>query len=151
MTTEQIAALTQERDTHKTAAAALTAELGQLKTNVVALTAERDTLKTSVDALTAEKTKAAAELDKAEHARVLTAALSGDKPLLTPAQKPWAEKLALAALNEYLEATKPVLDGKRQSEGGAGTGVAALSQVEKDMCRRLGVTEEAFAKTKAGA
>jgi phage I-like protein len=84
---------------------------------------------------------------------VLAAALSGDAPLLTPAQKAWAEKLSLAALNEYLEATKPVMDAKRQSGGeGAGAGgtqSAALSQLERDMCARTGTSHEDFIKAKA--
>jgi phage I-like protein len=143
---QQIAALTAQNDASKTATAALTTERDALKTNVAALTQERDSL-------IADKAKAAAAADKAEHARVLAAALSGDTPLLTPAQKPWAEKQSLAALNEYLAATKPVMDTKRQSggagEGSGGTGVAALSQIEMDMCARTGTSHADFIKAKA--
>lgn len=141
-----LAALTAERDAAKTQIAALTTERDGLNTKLAALTAERDGLQAKVAAAEQEKAAAALTAEKAKHAEVMTAALSDGR--LTPAQKPWAEKTSLAALTEYLEATKPLpiavdLQSQRQEGGGHG-----LTDVELATCSRMGVTPEAFAKTK---
>lgn len=137
---QQIAALTKERDTAATSVAALTTENGQLKANVAALTAERDQLKQA-------RETAQAEQDKAKHAELLQAALTDGR--LAPAQKPWAEKQSLAALTEFLDAAKPVVDlTKRQAEGGGDGGGQSLSQEELAMCTRMGVSAEDFLKAK---
>lgn len=129
------------------ALAALTKERDLLNTQVAALTAERDGLKVKLDAIEADQAAAALAAEQAKHAELLQAALTDGR--LVPAQKPWAGKQSLAALTEYLDATKPVavlnqqVDGK---EGGHG-----LSQDELAMCTKMGVSPEDFAKTKAGA
>lgn len=142
MTPEQLAALTAERDGLKSNLVTLTAERDGLKEQVVALTGERD-------GLVAEKAQAALAAEKAQHAELLTAALSGEKPRLMPAQKAWAEKLSLAALKEYLDATAP-LDLGRQSAL-AGNDTHGLTPDELAMCSKMGVTPEDFKKAKAKA
>lgn len=141
MTPEQLAALTAERDSLKSTVASLTAERDGLKTQVAALTTERD-------ALVADKAKAALAAEATEKADLINAALSGDKPLLVPAQKEWAEKQPLAALREYLEATGPVALATQQSEAGGGDASHGLTKDELAMCSKMGVTAEQFAATK---
>lgn len=136
---QQIAALTQERDAAKTNIAALTAERDQAKTQVAALTAERDQLKAAAD-------QAKLDADKKAHAELLQAALTDGR--LVPAQKPWAEKQSLAALTEYLDATKPVAALTRQTGDAGGTDANGLTEDEQAMCTRMGVTAEEFAKAK---
>lgn len=155
MTPEQLAALTAERDGLKSTVASLTAERDGLKTQVAALTTERDGLKTQVAALTSERdgliaaqAQAALAAEQTEHATLLAAALSGDQPRLVPAQKAWAEKLSLAALKEYLEATGPVALAAQQSAPPAGDGRHGLSQDERALCAKMGVTAEQFAAAK---
>ena len=65
---------------------------------------------------------------------------------LTPAQKAWAEKQSLADLTEYLEATNPLAVLKKQTDGKDGGN--GLTQEELEMCKRMGVTPEDFAKAK---
>jgi phage I-like protein len=140
MTPEQIAALTQERDTAKTSLAALT-------TQVATLTTERDTAATQLAALKAEADKAKAETDKAAHATLLTAALTDGR--LTPAQKPWAEKQPLAALTEFLDSATAVADlTRRQANPGDAGNADGLSTEELAMCTRMGVAPADFAKAK---
>lgn len=128
--------------------AALTKERDLLNTQVAALTAERDGLKVKLDAIEADQAAAALAAEQAKHAELLQAALTDGR--LVPAQKPWAEKQSLAALTEYLDATKPVAvlnqqaDGK---EGGQGGG-HGLSQDELAMCTKMGVSPEEFKKSK---
>ena len=142
---QQVAALTSERDGLKADVVALSVERDNLKTQAAALTTERDALAAKVAA--AEKVQAEAQLtaDKAKHAEVLTAALTDGR--LTPAQKPWAEKQSLAALSEYLDATKPLPLTQTQANG-TGTGVAALTADEAAMCARMGVTHDDYRKAK---
>lgn len=141
----QVAALTSERDGLKTQLAALTTERDNMKTQVAALTAERDAQQAKLDAIEQEKAAAALASEKAKHADLLAAALNDGR--LTPAQQPWAEKQSLAALTEYLDATDPLAILKKQSGGGA-DGNHGLTKEELDMCKRMGVTPEDFAKTK---
>ena len=125
MTPEQIAALTQERDTAKTTLVALTTERDALKTNVAALTAERDAAAAQLAALKADA-------DKAAHAALLTAALTDGR--LTPAQKPWAEKQNLAALTEFLDSATAVADlTKRQAKPGDAGNPEGLTNEELAM------------------
>lgn len=140
---QQIAALTTERDAAKTSVAALTAERDALKTNVVALTKERDALKAAAD-------QAKADADKKAHADLLQAALTDGR--LTPAQKPWAEKQPLAALTEFLDASKPLADLTQRQAGKDGQADASgLTAEEVAMCTRMGVSTEAFIKAKTPA
>lgn len=137
-----LAALTTERDGLNTQVAALSAERDGLKTQLAALTAERDTLKQ-------EQAAAALAAETAKHADVLAAALTDGR--LTPAQKPWAEKQSLAALTEYLDATKPLpIAGELQADANKGGG-DGLSTEELAMCTRMGVTPADFKKAKAQA
>lgn len=136
---QQIAALTTERDAAKTNIAALTAERDQANTQLAALTAERDGLKAAAD-------QAKADADKKAHADVLQAALTDGR--LTPAQKPWAEKQSLAALTEYLDATKPVAALTRQAGDAGAQGEHGLTSDELVMCTRMGVSPEDFVKAK---
>lgn len=144
---KNLAALTAERDGLNTQVAALTAERDGLNTKLAALATERDTLKTQVTTLEQEKATAALATEKAKHAEVMAAALTDGR--LTPAQKPWAEKQSLAALTEYLDATKPLpIAGAGQAVGHQGGGVG-LTDAELAMCSRMGVTPEDFKKAKA--
>ena len=141
---KQVAALTSERDGLKTQVTSLTAERDGLKTQLATLTAERDAQKTKLDALEKEKADAALASEKAKHTDLLTAALNDGR--LTPAQKAWAEKQSLADLTEYLEATNPLAVLKKQTDGKDGGN--GLTQEELEMCKRMGVTPEDFAKAK---
>ncbi len=136
MTNEEIAALNQ---THATAVAALTAERDGLRTQIAALTAERD-------AQAAAVATAAAEADKAKHAEVLLAALTAGT--LSPAQRPWAERQSLAALTEFIAATKPLLPNERQAYAGDATGAEGLTDIELAMCSRTGVSPKDFLAAK---
>ncbi|WP_247318202.1 phage protease [Ralstonia pseudosolanacearum] len=128
--------------------AALTTERDSLKTNVAALTAERDSLKAKVDAAEKEKAEAALAAERKQHGDLLQAALTDGR--LTPAQKPWAEKQSLAALTEYLDASKPLPILDKQADG-KGDGQHGLTETELVMCTRMGVTAEQFANAKKGA
>ncbi len=146
-TEQQVAALTAERDTAKTQLAALTAENATIKTQVAALTTENAELKGKVAAVESEKAAAALAADKAKHAELLTAALTDGR--LVPAQKAWAEKQSLAALTEYLDATKPVALLNKQVNGKDDAGNHGLSDVELAYCTKMGVEPKDYAKTKA--
>lgn len=143
---KQVAALTVERDGLKTQVAALAAERDGLKTTVASLTAERDGLQARVDAADKAKREATLAADQAKHAELLLAALTDGR--LTPAQKPWAEKQTLAALTEYLDATKPLplANGRQADDQDGGHGLTAD---ELAMCSRMNVTPESYAATKA--
>ena len=147
MTPEQIAALSQERDTLKTSHAALTAEVGTLKANVAALTTERDALKASVEAAAAEKAQAALAAEIKARDDLITAALGDGR--LTPAQKPWAEKQPLASLTEFLGAAPQLPPGGGRQGGGESGGKAALTADEIAMCTRMSVSTEDYLKSKA--
>jgi len=126
--------------------AALTSERDSLKTNLAALTAERDTAVAELAALKAQNEKAAQEAEKAAHASLLTAALTDGR--ITPALKPWAEKLPLAALREYLESAAPAGVLNKQASGKENPATAALTQEEQTLCAKLGVSHEQFLKAK---
>jgi phage I-like protein len=143
---KQLAALAAERDVEKQKVAALTADLDKSKTQVAALTAERDALATKVAAVDKEKADAALAADKDKHTELMAAALTDGR--LVPAQKVWAEKQSLAALTEYLEATKPIAALARQVEGKGAAGSHGLNDVELAACTRAGLTPEEFAKNK---
>ncbi|CAH0447779.1 hypothetical protein LMG10661_03852 [Ralstonia syzygii subsp. syzygii] len=148
MSQQEIAALTTERDGLKSQLAALTTERDGLKTNVAALTAERDALKAKVDGIEKEKAEAALAAERKQRGDLLQAALTDGR--LTPAQKPWAEKQSLAALTEYLDASKPLPILDKQADG-KGDGQHGLTETELVMCTRMGVTAEQFANAKKGA
>jgi len=144
---EALAALTSERDGLKTNVVALTAERDGLKTQVAALSTERDALKIKVDAVDKERAEAALTAEKGKHSELLQAALTDGR--LTPAQKGWAEKQSLAALTEYLDASKPLAILNRQGDDKDAGGGHGLNQEELAMCTRMGVTPEDFKKAKA--
>lgn len=144
---KQLAALTAERDGLNTKVAALAADLDKSAKQVAALTAERDALAAKVAATDKEKAEAALAADKAKHAELLQAALTDGR--LVPAQKGWAEKQSLAALTEYLDATKPLALLAKQADGKGAAGNHGLNDVELAACTKMGVTPEEFAKNKA--
>lgn len=143
--TKEVAVLTVERDTLKTSIATLTTERDTLKTDVVALSLERDALKVKVEAIEKAQAEAALAVEKSKHTDLITAALTDGR--IAPAQKAWAEKQSLAALTEYLDASKPILAAGRQHEA-AGTGEHGLNAEELAMCTKMGVTPEDYAKNK---
>ncbi len=145
---QQIAALTTERNTLQTSVADLTTQLGTANAKVAALTTERDGLATQVAALTKEKADAAAAAEKKQHAELLQAALTAGR--ITPALKDWASKQSLAALTEYLEQSNPLAMLTKQHDGKDATATAALTKEEMDMCERMNIKPEDYAKTKAG-
>ncbi|MDD2722223.1 MAG: phage protease [Gallionella sp.] len=153
LTEKEIAALTAEHNAAKTQVVALTAERDGLTAKVAALTTERDGLNTKVADLSAkvasfekEKAEAALAADKAKHGELLAAALTDGR--LTPAQKPWAEKQSLAALTEYLDATKPLAMLGKQAGDKDAAGNHGLNADELAVCARAGLTPEEFAKSK---
>lgn len=146
---EAIAALTADRDAATTKLAALTAENTTIKTSLAALTSENAELKGKVTAIEAEKVQAALTVEKAKHEEVLQAALTDGR--LIPAQEGWAKKQSLAALTEYLEASKPLAILNKQADGKAGTGEHSLSSDQLAMCTRMNVSPEEFAKTQLRA
>lgn len=88
--------------------------------------------------------------------RLVESALTEGK--LLPAQKDWALDLGktnLAALTAYLEKTPAIVAlGGTQTGGkppGGSDPVAALSATEAAVAKQLGISDEAFAKTKAAA
>ncbi|BCB28427.1 hypothetical protein SKTS_33130 [Sulfurimicrobium lacus] len=145
---KDVAALAVERDGLKTQVAALVAERDGLKTSLAALTVERDTLKAKADAAEQEKAEAALTTEKAKHGELLQAALTDGR--LTPAQKGWAEKQTLAALTEYLDASKPLGILQKQTDGMDGGG-HGLTEAELAMCSRMGVSPEDFTEAKGKA
>ncbi|ALF87437.1 MULTISPECIES: phage protease [Ralstonia solanacearum species complex] len=145
MSQQEIAALTTERDGLKSQLAALTTERDGLKTNVAALTAERDTLKAKVEGIEKEEAEAALAAERKQHGDLLKAALTDGR--LTPAQKPWAEKQSLAALTEYLDASKPLAILDKQADGKS-EGAHGLTHEELAMCKKMGVTPEQYVAAK---
>lgn len=141
-----VAALTVENSSLKSSVADLTKQRDDLNVANAALTKERDTLTTQVAALTKEKTEAAAAAEKKQHADLLAAALTDGR--LIPAQKAWAEKQSLAALTEYLDATKPVAMLTKQADGKVSDQNHGLNAEELAMCTRMNVSPEDYAKTK---
>ena len=144
-TPEQLAALTVERDGLKTSIAALTAERDGLKTQLAALTTERDALTGKIAEIEAAQLQAALAAENKQRDDLVQAALTDGR--LVPAQKAWAEKQALAALTEYLDATDPLSIAKRQAGDGHKTHQAALTKEQSEMARKMGVSEEEFLAT----
>ena len=126
--------------------AALTSECDSLKTNNAVLTQERDGALAELAALKAKNEAAAQEAEKAVHADLLRAALTDGR--ITPALKPWAEKLPLAALKEYLDSAAPAAVLNKQADGKPAPTSAALTKEEIAMCEKLGVSHDAFQKAK---
>ena len=108
---------------------AVQGELAAANTKLAALTAERQT---------------------AEADGVVAEALAAGK--LTPATKEWATGLGksdLAALKAFIAAAPVVVKpGETQTggQGGAGTGTAALTAAQIDVCAQLGISHDDFAK-----
>lgn len=135
MTPEQIAALTSERDT--------------LKTTLATLTAERDKANTDLAALRKQVADDQATADADKRKNMIEAALSGEHPVMVPAQRKFAESLDTAALTEYLDTLKPLAMLEMQN-GGKTTPTASgqLSEDELAMCSRMGVKPEDYIATK---
>lgn len=121
--------------------AALKAECDALKGSVAALTGERDTLQGKVTALEQEKEAAALAADTAQRGALIAAALEAGK--LPPAQKAFAETLDTAGLTAFLETLQPLAMLGKQTDGTGGNS-AALSDTQRAMCERMGVTPEQF-------
>lgn len=147
---QQIVALTVERDTVKQSLAALTTERDELKTQLAALTTERDTQATKLAALEKEKADAALVQEKAECEQLIQAALTAGK--IIPAVKPLLDNLDKAALTKYLQETAGVELAllSKQHNPEAGTGTAALTKEELDMCKKMNVSAEDYLKNKGG-
>lgn len=143
----QVAALTSERDGLKTQLAALTTERDRLNNQVAALATERDAQKTRLDALETEKTNAALAAEQKARDDLLTAACSGDKPLMTPAQAEAVKTLSVAELTKFIDTLKPVPLTQRQG-GGSDGGNHGLTQDELAMCSRMGVAPEDYIKSR---
>jgi phage I-like protein len=104
-------------------------------------------LQTDVAALTAK-------LNGQELDGVIDAALKAGK--LLPSQEVWARELGgkdLASLKTYVETAPAVVPTKPQTDGKApgGDGDKTLSAEEQAVCKQLGITAEAYLKTKAAA
>lgn len=105
-------------------------------------------LQSNVAALTAK-------LNGQELDGVVADALKAGK--LLPAQEAWARELGgkdLASLKTYLETAPAVVPTKSQTEGkvpGGDGGETKLTAEEEAVCKQLGLTAEAYLKTKASA
>ncbi len=126
--------------------AKLTADLKTANEQVIALTADKTELTNKLAKMDEEKAQAALAAEKKAHADLLQTALTDGR--VAPAQKAWAEKLNLAALTEYLEATTPLVPQGRQADPAHKDINHGLDEAELAMCSRMGVKPEEFAKTK---
>ena len=100
--------------------------------------------------LTTELAALKSTSDKAEHERLMTAALS-DARILPPNEAYWRTQ-PLAALQAFLKDAKPLLDMGMQTAGkppADDSGIVALSADEKAVCDLLGITAAEFLKSKA--
>ena len=88
--------------------------------------------------------------DKAEHERLMTAALA-DARILPPNEAYWRAQ-PLAALQAFLKDAKPLADLKGTQTGGkapeGGGNVVKLTEEELAVCKSLGLTPEKFAAAK---
>lgn len=132
MTPEQIAALTNERDT--------------LKTQLAALTAERDKVTADLAALRKKVDEENAAADKAKREDMIQTALTAGH--LLPAQKEFAESLDTAALTKFLETLSPLALLSKQTDGKPAKCGDGLTQEELDMCTRMGVSAEDYKAAK---
>lgn len=149
MSGTDVAVLTTENAALNADVVALTTKNTALNADVVALSAERDQLKAKVKAAEDEKAAVALAAEKKAHSDLLMTALSDGR--IAPAQKVWAEKQNLAALTEYLEATKPLVADGKQSAGADKPGAEGnhgLNETELAMCSSMGVEPKVFAATK---
>lgn len=144
---KKVAALTTQNTELNNKVAVLTTQNTEMTGKVAALTTQNAELTAKVAAVDKDKAEAALAADKAKHAELLQAALTDGR--LVPAQKPWAEKQSLAALTEYLEATKPIAILTKQVDGKEAAGSHGLSDVELAYCTKMNVKPEDYAKTKA--
>ena len=143
-----LAALTAERDGLKTQVAALTTERDAQASLVVALTTERDALTAKVAAAEQEKAQAALATEQKAKDDLITAACSGDKPLMTPAQAEAVKSLSVAELTKFIDTLKPVPLTNRQAGAGSQEGNHGLSAEQLAWCNRMGVTPEQFAEAR---
>jgi phage I-like protein len=90
--------------------------------------------------------------DKSAHEALLKAALAD--ACILPANEVYWRAQPFAALSEFLKDAKPLAVLSGTQTGGtapAGAGGAALAAEELAVCKSLGITPEAFAKSKAEA
>lgn len=146
--TVELAALTIERDLLKQSTAALTAERDNLTIQVTALNADKAALTTKITEMEAAAVAKALEDEETQKAELLSAALTSGKVL--PAHKPYLSKKTLPDLKEYLEhvAGVPLALLNTQHTHNAPTGVAALTQLERDTCDKTGVSYEDYLQAK---
>lgn len=109
----------------------------------------------TMQALQGEVASLSAKLNGQELDGVITAALTSGK--LIPAQEPWARELGktnMASLTAYLDKAVAVVPPNGQT-GGKGpaseAGDGKLTTEELAVCKAMGLTHEAFLKTKAPA
>lgn len=149
-------------DTALTALSALSAGAKTRETEIAALKANQfDPAKhiplDEHKKVTAELAALKEAQDKSAHETMLKAALADARIL--PANEAYWRAQPFAALSEFLKDAKPlaVLNGTQTGgtppSGGAGGGAAAaaLAAEELAVCKSLGITPEAFAKSKADA
>ena len=131
---------------------------GALESQVAALkTANPDPAKfVSVETMNALQGQVAAlstKLNTQELDTVITDALTAGK--LLPPQEAWARELGgkdMVSLKSYLANAVAIAPSKQQTDGkenGASTGDGKLSAEEQAVCKQMGLSEEAFLKTKA--
>lgn len=145
MSEKDVTALTAELSDSQTKVIALTQDLAAVTTKVTSLTADLAAANEKLAAADKEKAEAALTAEKKAHADLLQTALSDGR--VAPAQKAWAEKLPLAALTEYLDASAPLVDGKKQSTG-SDQPEHGLSETELAMCSSMRVKPEDYVKIK---
>ena len=90
------------------------------------------------------------QADKAEHDKLMAAALTGRTIL--PANEAYWREQPLAALQAFLKDAKPLLDMGMQTAGkppADDSGIVALSADEKAVCDLLGISAADFLKSKA--
>lgn len=145
MDQKDIAALSTQVTTLTQQVTALTAERDQANAKSAALTAERDALQKKVADIEAKAKAEAEAAEKKQHADLLQTALSDGR--LAPKQKEWAEGLTLAALSAYLDAAPVIVGGKLQHdpkhEGGE-----QLTTEELAMCSSMQIDPKEFLATK---
>lgn len=149
MTPAEIAALTTELSTLKTANAALASERDTANGKVTALTtdlAAANKKLTDIEAANAAE-KAANEITKRDE--LIATALNDGR--LVPKLKDWAATQSLAALNAYLESAPVIIGDTLQHEkdkGDQGTGEHGLTKEDLAMCSSQHIDPKVFAEQK---
>lgn len=128
--------------------AALTSEKSQLSGQIAALSAECDALKKTLADRDVADAEAKAAAEEKEKAKLIKAALSDDR--LTPSLEPWAKKLSITNLKEYLSAAAPIANLTRQTKDTPAVNdtTHGLTPDEIAACSKMGCTAEQYAATK---